>query len=619
MAMFSTSLWAADPSFPTECLELPTSSSYMDALEYNNSGYSYNYYLSASTDTLILNNYLIYQSSVSNSKKIKWMTYGGKGSSGADWNADFGFKGKNYWNVNSQANVRSDRVGWYRIKGASKFIALYNQSGSSKKCIVSAYEITYDGDTPSKSAKASVTNTKESSSADTIQLILDSSKEYIIEITGSSTSGYRMPEIMFIAPVCTAPETALALDLSKSSDVYVGDNITLGYAGGNGSSVSYKLDGSAYTEATWTATLGQHTFIVLQDEAEVNSELKCGGSDTLVLNVAAATPVSTCEISGKTSAFIDDEITYTATAANATTFAWYLDDELQVGETSNKFVYTANKGSHTIYATATNAYTTTPIKSNEINLSVTKIYGEIIKAVHTGDKTANVTGIIGGSVDKNTQAGGKLGSADHYFGIHLAEGNFMPYDTIIITATNVSAFVEIFSTKTFSSAEDSVNYIDHGTFDANKVYKYVLTSSYEWIYLYRTKTSTTNMNPTLGSIAVHRPLKYDVVFAAGEGSGSMSTLEYPATVQVTLPACSFTAPEDKTFDAWTTSDATITDGKFAMPAKDVTITATWKDAGGETALDNVEESASAIKRIENGQLIIEKNGVRYNAMGQIIR
>lgn len=38
-----------------------------------------------------------------------------------------------------------------------------------------------------------------------------------------------------------------------------------------------------------------------------------------------------------------------------------------------------------------------------------------------------------------------------------------------------------------------------------------------------------------------------------------------------------------------------------------------------TALNNTEASAKAVKRLENGQLIIEKNGVRYNAMGQTIR
>ena len=71
--------------------------------------------------------------------------------------------------------------------------------------------------------------------------------------------------------------------------------------------------------------------------------------------------------------------------------------------------------------------------------------------------------------------------------------------------------------------------------------------------------------------------KYDVEFAAGGGTGDpMTTLKYIAGAEVALPACTFTAPEGKEFDAWTSSDVTISDGKFTMPASDVTVTATWK-------------------------------------------
>ena len=37
--------------------------------------------------------------------------------------------------------------------------------------------------------------------------------------------------------------------------------------------------------------------------------------------------------------------------------------------------------------------------------------------------------------------------------------------------------------------------------------------------------------------------------------------------------------------------------------------------GSATAVDNVEPSSKATKRLENGMLIIEKNGVRYNVLG----
>jgi hypothetical protein len=37
------------------------------------------------------------------------------------------------------------------------------------------------------------------------------------------------------------------------------------------------------------------------------------------------------------------------------------------------------------------------------------------------------------------------------------------------------------------------------------------------------------------------------------------------------------------------------------------------------AIDNLDAAAKATKRLENGQLIIEKNNVRYSVFGAVIR
>lgn len=47
--------------------------------------------------------------------------------------------------------------------------------------------------------------------------------------------------------------------------------------------------------------------------------------------------------------------------------------------------------------------------------------GELIRATHTGDKTADVTGIVGGSADKKTSGDSKFGGKGQYFGITLAD------------------------------------------------------------------------------------------------------------------------------------------------------------------------------------------------------
>ena len=45
----------------------------------------------------------------------------------------------------------------------------------------------------------------------------------------------------------------------------------------------------------------------------------------------------------------------------------------------------------------------------------------------------------------------------------------------------------------------------------------------------------------------------------------------------------------------------------------------WIDANEPSAVENTEATVKAVKTLENGMLIIEKNGVRYNVMGQSIR
>jgi len=55
---------------------------------------------------------------------------------------------------------------------------------------------------------------------------------------------------------------------------------------------------------------------------------------------------------------------------------------------------------------------------------------------------------------------------------------------------------------------------------------------------------------------------------------------------------------------------------FVMPAAAANVAATFSTT---TALDNTEATVKATKRIVNGQLFIEKNGVLYNAQGVVVK
>lgn len=58
---------------------------------------------------------------------------------------------------------------------------------------------------------------------------------------------------------------------------------------------------------------------------------------------------------------------------------------------------------------------------------------------------------------------------------------------------------------------------------------------------------------------------------------------------------------------------------FDMPAENVTITGEFTVSGFPTTLDNTDAANKAIKTIENGQIVIIKNGVRYNVLGAELR
>lgn len=56
---------------------------------------------------------------------------------------------------------------------------------------------------------------------------------------------------------------------------------------------------------------------------------------------------------------------------------------------------------------------------------------------------------------------------------------------------------------------------------------------------------------------------------------------------------------------------------FVMPAQAVEVAATFESDG--TAIDNTDATAKAVKVLRDGVLFIEKNGVRYNAQGAVVR
>lgn len=314
-----------------------------------------------------------------------------------------------------------------------------------------------------------------------------------------------------LIPTCEEP-TAGELTISSDAPaiLYEGTTVNFTVNGGHGSGRGISLDGDGSWMGWltgWSAVAGRHVIRVSEPQWEDTESgvTYCAGEDSVVLNVLAATPVTECTIAGEATGYIGSQLTYTATAANATDYEWYVDG-VAANTNSATFVYTANAlGSHEIKATASNQYTTTPVESNVINLNVTPLYGELIKATLTSGTAATVTGIIGGTADVSLSSSKKMDKGK-YFGIQLAEGNFMEGDTVVITLTTKgSNYPCLFADKERTNclflatevSEDLVYKIELPAAANNVNTLYVSrgdeSDGYKW-------------NPVLSSMAVIRPL-----------------------------------------------------------------------------------------------------------------
>ena len=321
-------------------------------------------------------------------------------------------------------------------------------------------------------------------------------------MTASSSGKYWSYDDIVItaAPECNAPANALVLSADKTSDIYEGDEITFSTTGGNGGAISIEgADSETITANKWIATVGEHTFTASQAK---NGDY-CAQEAELVLNVVAATPVTSCTIAGPTAGYAGYELTYTATAANATAFAWYVDDALQEGETDAEFVYTGVKGNHSIYATATNAHTATPVASNTINLTVTKVCGELIKATLKGGTNADMSGVVGGTFDANLQSGKYKLDNGYYMGVSLSSGTFMAGDVVTIEMTTAGQnYPCLFADK------DRENLLFLATETSSALtYDIVLPLAAHGqtsIYLSRNDNESYSWNPVVKSISVTR-------------------------------------------------------------------------------------------------------------------
>ena len=132
--------------------------------------------------------------------------------------------------------------------------------------------------------------------------------------------------------------------------------------------------------------------------------------------------------------------------------------------------------------------------------------------------------------------------------------------------------------------------------------------------------TTSDKTVVIKQIMIDQPIAtwmYPITYAAAEhGTVSGWTIAFPnETVELTV------TPEDGYKAASVTAGNEVVVPvenvySFVMPGQEVTVSATFDVA---TAIENTEAETKAVKVVRDGQLLIQKNGVLYNAQGAIVK
>jgi len=542
---------------------------------------------------------------------------------------------------------------------------------------------------------------------------------------------------------CETPTTPLTFTASKTSEIYVGDEITFSSAGGNGGEKPITLDGSPFTAEKWTAEAGEHKFVMTQD----TKDGKCGATIEIKLNVATKDKVESAKITGSNATSIGKEITLTCEAANATSWQWYKDGAKITDAKSAEYKFTPTAAGNVVFAVeAWNKFNEEgkPAKSADFTVEVSDFECGVLATIEaTAYNEAKISGSFAGTASASMSkkdaekaeyeghTGYKLNTKNTFLGAEFTDGTLKAKDKVIVYVTNVSAKLEVFSDKgnTLIASTDQV------VLGENILVLGAEAEGAKGLYIYRTEAAGADMNPFVSYLVLKRPchdesndasikslkigdkeveakdnlyaLELASDFAEMQLEITFELNESHATADKTSPF-SVLAPENSTdtikseinvtaedgtkahyaiqitrAEAPKSTDASITElkinevavaekeGIFAYEvafdaeldsvavafvlaekatadktspfkvlvpeagaaAVEEAINVTAEDGvtkkeykvsvtkakKSEEAIDNIGDGAKAVKFFENGQLLIRKNGVLYNAQGAIVK
>lgn len=388
----------------------------------------------------------------------------------------------------------------------------------------------------------------------------EAGKYYRIYTEVSSSTGAKLLSFTFVTvvPACNKPEKELVLKADKEAPIYVGDEVTFSTEGGNSNTPVIAGDaGEEINAGKWIATEGKHTFTATQEaEGEI-----CAQVAVLELTVLTKNPVTAVTIAGEKEGFIGEPYTYTATAANATDYAWYVDG-VSANTNAAEFTYTPNAaGTYSIVCKARNEYNAADewIASDPIELKVTKKV-VVMEDTYIWKKGSGYTGCV-----ENPNVDANANNAE----------------------TELAYSKATFTGVTKMSRADADNTEISLTFTAK-----------EGMYIKSICTYGKLEEPEGAQIAWDgKNWENLAAYSEGEKSFEAPAETFPETFTIKFIGVS----KDSGGLWW--RNALVTLGEKESP----------------TAIENTEASVKAVKVIRDGQLYIMHNGRMYNVQGAVVK
>lgn len=508
-------------------------------------------------DTVIFSPYLLYQSAATGYQE--WTGCAGSGSTGTTWNAMGCFKGSSAWFTSSAkaATTRSTRQYFYNVTNCSE-VSILVKSGSSSVIALSAYELKA-GVVDSATV---VSQTYNTGSNGILTLTgLDMTKTYRIVVNSNKDSNSNYYEIAFVGKASTDPILAVnpesvALNVTAAQP---NPSAKVTFSGKNLAAGTYNLsvpDLSGLTVSPASVTVGE--------DGKLNAEVTI--SYTSAVEVAAA------------STSVD----------------------LTIGALTKVVVVNYS-------ATLTKSY------ANSINIEQLVVNNGIKYNIASALASANIEYANIDALDSLNNSKGNARN-EAYLGLKLKkQGAYIACwiqagQTIRVKFGNVGANVKVIvngAEQTFTPAQLATP-LEYTAADDSYV-KFETTSS---------------ATVVVKQIMVNEPITkvmYNIAYSVGEG-GTVTgwTVAFPGEDVV----MNITSNEGYALTNLTYNDIAMVQSApgapifFTMPSEDVTVAAAF---GIATGMENTESEIKAQKRIVNGVMVIEKNGVVYNAQGQIVK